>query len=95
MSSARCAIKMRSREPDPKKALELLKKDLVNGPRHCFGLHQFCSPDFCTTAREQQEQTSPVSSSFTPSSSPSAENRSEKSPENLHHDADADDFRGK
>ena len=95
VSSARCAIKMRSREPDPKKALEQLKKDLVNGPRHCFGLHQFCSPDFCTIAREQQEQSSPVSSSFTPSSSPSAENRSEESPENLHHDADDDDLRGK
>ncbi len=40
-SSARCAIKMQSKEPDHQKALKLLKKDLLNGPRHCFGLYQF------------------------------------------------------
>ena len=51
-SSARCAIKMRSREEDKTKALFLLKKDLVNGPFHCFGHHTNCSPDFCQAVRE-------------------------------------------
>ena len=55
VSSARCAIKMRSKEADEVKALASLKKDLFNGPRHCFGLHTHCSPDFCTTARKQQQ----------------------------------------
>jgi hypothetical protein len=44
---------MRSKESDPKKALRLLKEDLINGPRHCFGNHNLCSTDFCTSAREQ------------------------------------------
>ncbi len=48
VSAARCAIKMRSKESDRVKALSLLKKDLINGPRHCFGIHTHCSPDFCT-----------------------------------------------
>jgi len=39
---------MRSKESDRVKALSLLKKDLINGPRHCFGIHTHCSPDFCT-----------------------------------------------
>ena len=54
VSSARCAIKIRSKEPDRQKALKLLKEDILNGPRHCFGLHQFCSADFCTIAKKQQ-----------------------------------------
>ena len=55
VSSARCAIKMRSKEVDRVKALVSLRNDLVNGPRHCFGIHTYCSPDFCTTtARDQQ-----------------------------------------
>ena len=53
VSSARCAIRMRSKEIDRKKALESLKKDLIN---HCFGNHLNCSPDFCTTARERLQQ---------------------------------------
>ena len=36
--AARCAISMRSREPDKKLAVKLLQKDLQNGPRHCFGI---------------------------------------------------------
>ncbi len=31
----------------------MLKRDLTNGPNHCFGNHDKCSPDFCTTARER------------------------------------------
>ena len=38
-SAARCAIKMRSKEPDKKKAVKLLQHDLQNGPYHCFGHH--------------------------------------------------------
>ena len=51
VSSARCAIRMRSRESDTKKALTSLRKDLANGLRHCSGIHSQCNPDFCTTAR--------------------------------------------
>lgn len=57
VSAARCAIKMRSQEQDRAKALISLRKDLINGPRHCFGIHTRCSPDFCTTARDQQQPT--------------------------------------
>ena len=52
VSAARSAIRMRSKEEDTAKALELLKRDLINGPRHCFGIHTHCSPDFCTAAAE-------------------------------------------
>ena len=51
VSAARSAIRMRSMENDKKKALVALKHDLQNGPRHCFGLHEHCSPDFCKTAK--------------------------------------------
>lgn len=53
VSAARSAIRMRSKEPDPKKALRLLIEDLINGPCHCFGDHTLCSTDFCTNARER------------------------------------------
>lgn len=49
VSATRCAVKMRSKEPDRKKAIELLERDLINGPLHCFGEHDRCSPDFCST----------------------------------------------
>ena len=52
-SAARCAIRMRSKGGDPKKAVKLLERDLKNGPSHCFGFHDNCSPDFCLTARER------------------------------------------
>ena len=32
-SAARCAIKMRSKEADQKKAVKPLEQDLINGPR--------------------------------------------------------------
>ena len=37
----------------PKEAVKLLERDLKNGPSHCFGFHDNCSPDFCLTARER------------------------------------------
>ena len=44
VSAARAAIRMRS---------TALKRDLQNGPRHCFGFHDDCSPDFCKTAQDR------------------------------------------
>lgn len=58
MSAARCAIKMRSTEADRSTGVKLLKRDLTNAPNHCFGHHNQCSPDFCSTARDRQQQTS-------------------------------------
>ena len=56
VSAARCAIRMRSKEPDRKKAVRLLEKDLINGPNHCFGVHDACSSDFCSTAKEREQR---------------------------------------
>ena len=53
VSAAHCAIKMRSSELDRQLGIKLLKRDLTNGSDHCFGNHNFCSPDFCTTARDR------------------------------------------
>ena len=53
-SSARCAIKMHSKDPNRDRALQQFKSDLVNGPYHCFGHHGQCSPDFYQNARESQ-----------------------------------------
>ena len=58
VSAARCAIRMRSSEADRHDGVQLLKRDLVNGPNHCFGNHSKCSPDFCSTARERQHNSS-------------------------------------
>ena len=52
--AARCAMKMRSQEPDTTKAVKLLVQDLVNGPLHCFGFHTKCSTDFCKVALERE-----------------------------------------
>ena len=54
--AARCAIKMRSKETNRSQALRSLERDLINGPYHCFGHHSRCSPDFCSTARENLQQ---------------------------------------
>ena len=43
VSAARCAIRMRSKENNRVQALALLRKDFINGPRHCFGIHTHCS----------------------------------------------------
>ena len=53
-TAARCAIKMRSIESDAKRATELLKKDLINAPRHCFGIHSECSTDYCKAVHSAQ-----------------------------------------
>lgn len=77
-SAARCAIEMRSHEPNKSKAARLLERDLLSGPLHCFGCHDKCSTDFCSTARDRQNQlnsNSNVSSSnpsYIPSTSSSA-----------------------
>ena len=55
-SAARCAIKMRSEEPNKTESVKKLQADLRNGPYHCFGIHDNCGPDFCTTVRENQQQ---------------------------------------
>ena len=57
-SSARCAIRMRSKESDKSRALKSLERDLINGPFHCFGHHDRCSPDFCSTSKEKLQQSS-------------------------------------
>ena len=51
VSAARCAIKMRSKDTNRKQAIKSLERDLLNGPYHCFGQHDRCSPDFCSTVR--------------------------------------------
>ncbi len=56
-SAARCAIKMRSKDPDRFKAMKQLEKDLINGPLHCFGQHDKCSR---STAREKEQQSLPT-----------------------------------
>ena len=53
--AARCAIKMRSKNPDTKNAAKLLERDLWNGPLHCFGNHNKCSTDFCSTDCQIQQ----------------------------------------
>ncbi len=58
VSAACCAIRMRSKETDAKKAVELLNKDLLNGPLHCFGVHSHCSTDFCSVAQDHQAASS-------------------------------------
>ncbi len=57
-SAARCAIKMRSQEPDVAMAVKKLECDLINGPFHCFGQYKKCSSDFCQTAREKEQGSS-------------------------------------
>ena len=53
-TAAHCAIEMRSTESDAKRATELLRRDLINGPRHCFGMHSDCSTDYCKAVRSAQ-----------------------------------------
>ena len=70
-SAARCAIKMRSQEADRNVAARLLEQDLLDGPFHCFGYHDKCSPDFCSTACQNQHRTDSCILSTNPSSTPS------------------------
>ena len=50
--AARCAIIMRSKETNQQQAIANLRKDLLNGPLHCFGFHSKCSTDFCKTVQQ-------------------------------------------
>ena len=65
VSGARCAIKMSSKEVDRREGIKLLKRDLLNGPNHCFSNHQHWSPDFCTI-RLQLLPDSPVPGTSAP-----------------------------
>ena len=58
-TAARCAIKMRSTESNAKRATELLRQDLRNGPLHCFGVHTNCSTDYCKVARTGPSNATP------------------------------------
>ena len=51
--AARCAIKMRNKEQNRSMAIKNLQEDIYNGPFHCFGLHQACSPDYCKVAESK------------------------------------------
>ena len=53
--AARSAIIMRSQEADKVQAVKKLQQDLLNSPLHCFGSHSNCSPDFCKTAKQNQQ----------------------------------------
>ena len=46
---------MKSKELDKRRGVKLLERDLLNGPRHCFGIHDVCSSDFCSVAKEREE----------------------------------------
>ena len=63
VSAARCAIRMKSKDPDQKKAVKLLERDLLNGPRHCCGIHDGCSSDFCSAAKQPDLHVVPSTSS--------------------------------
>ncbi len=45
---------MRSKELDRKKAVKLLERDLLNGPSHCFGIHNSCCSYFCSVVKLQE-----------------------------------------
>ena len=60
--AARCAIVMRSQENDKRMAVVKLRKDLINGPLHCFGYHKKCSTDFCKVKQNSHPSSSNMSS---------------------------------
>ena len=66
VGAARSAIRMRSAESNRVLALSYLRNDLMNGPRHCFGHHSNCSPDFCTVAKEKLTADVPQTSTDPP-----------------------------
>ena len=55
--AARSAIIMRSQEEDRPRAISKLQKGLINSPLHCFGCHEKCSPDFCKTVQQSNDNT--------------------------------------
>ena len=84
VSAARGAIKMRSRESDRRLGVRLLKIDLKNGPSHCFGNHNHCSPDFCSTAKDRLHNGHPIPETQAPvASSTSGNDTTEEDDHNL------------
>lgn len=65
--AARCAITMRSRDTDRKRAIQLLQHDLKNGPLHCFGIHTHCSTYFCKVAQSRAGDTAHSNDNTPPS----------------------------
>ena len=63
VSAAQCSIGLRSKDPDRKKTVKLLERDLLNGPRHCFGIHDGCSSDFYSAAKQSDLPVVPSTSS--------------------------------
>ena len=55
-AGARCAIKMHTKD----KNIDLLRKDLRNGPSHVFDDHTNCSPTFCKVAAKTIKQSQPT-----------------------------------
>ena len=74
-------------------ALVLLRKDLINGPCHCFGIHTHCSPDLCTTVRDLQVLQLPTSQQ--PSQEPPSSSGDTEDGENNDDNEDDFDLRGK
>ena len=67
--AARSAIIMRSQEQDRPTAISKLQKDLINSPLHCFGCHEKCSPDFCKTVQQINNNNNTTVSSNSPHTS--------------------------
>ena len=61
-SVAWCAIKMHSQEADTRQAVKFFWKGSHQWSHHCFGYHDNCSPDFCSTPRERMQQMSSLAS---------------------------------
>lgn len=72
--AARCAIIMRSKESNTQQAVANLRKDLINGPLHCFGFHSKCSSDFCKTVQRQSQPAPPCTPSPYPAENTSTNN---------------------
>ena len=66
-SAARCAIKMRSEEENRANAIQKLQADLKNGPFHCFGIHDQCSPDFCISKQKTEKTPTTTPTTTNPS----------------------------
>ncbi|XP_060568496.1 uncharacterized protein LOC132727107 [Ruditapes philippinarum] len=56
-SGVRCAIVMRSSEPNKMTAIKKLKQDIRNAGRHVLGLHDLCSTDFCKNKEKDTDIT--------------------------------------
>ena len=51
--AARCAVIMRSKEDDKRRAASLHQTDIMNGPMHCSGNHHICRPEYCKVVRSK------------------------------------------